>query len=363
MDVFGETGGSDVTFDNISGDAPEGTMDSDEISVPEVDLDKQEPAGSNVADETSGETNKSEKQPSKTANGQEPSKEEVLQALKFGEEQFEIAKLLEDQNELGRLQKMLDNGAMMRSDYSKKTAAHAEAVRNWESQKNSEIAKFQNYLQETNKVFNDSPLTFLMNSFGAGPDGNPLPPDQVREHVVQWAKALSGQLSQGDKFDPSKEMQKYELERRVAKMEQEKQQYAEQQRKAAEERATKELSDRILSSALKNFPQDETLNAFVESMPGLKQYMLNAVLDQVGKDHLNMYNPQDETWDDTAFLETYNFGKLWGQQAEAFKKAYGNSYQKYLAEKSSQGKRKPTKSQIGNIASEDKGWTFGRLGA
>ena len=52
---FGETGESSVTFDNLSDgieDSPSSeTMDADEISVPEVDLDKQEPAGSRVADE------------------------------------------------------------------------------------------------------------------------------------------------------------------------------------------------------------------------------------------------------------------------------------------------------------------------
>ena len=359
-------GESGITFDNISADSPSvDSIDPDEQHVPEVDLDKQADVGSEIADEKKSEEPKESRPKESEPKGKEqPSEEEVVEALlNFGDEKFALKELLENPQELNRLQELIKNGALMRSDYSKKTAAHSDAVRAWEKSRDADIAHFQNYLSETNRVFNGSPMAFLKQSFSRDQNGQLLSPEVVEGRMKDWVNKLSDQLEKGSEYDPESDMKQFEIERRLNEIEYQKQQEAQRKIEAERARQTNVLSEHIVESVLKSMPTDESMVAFLEGMPGLKKNMVEAIINQVDKDFDNQYREGDPTWDDKGFIDMYNFKKLWDEQQDVFQSSWDKSYEAYLAKKKAGSGRKVPKGNPSNAnsGSDDRPWTFGRM--
>ena len=372
---LGEAGESDITFDNLGDhvtDNPlEVDIDPDEQDVPEIDLDKQEAAGSKIPEK---ETSEKDEKPEEKKDEQEPKAqeqaaeekavEEAIEAmLEFGEEKFDLKKLAEDKTELERFQNLIKNGALMRSDYSKKTAAHAEAVKAWEGQKNADISKLRNYLSETNRIFNGSPMAFIKQSFSRDENGQLLSPEVVESRMKGWIDRLTNQLEQGSSYDPEADLKQFELEQRLNRVEEERQEALRKKHEAEEARKTQELSEHIVSSVLKSMPKDDVMSSFIEGMPGLKEKMVEAVINKVDKDRKEVYNEEDPTWDDRMFIDTYNFKKHWDEQLKLFTDAYDKSYEAYLARKKQASTRTATKAspKNANSGNEKERWTFDKL--
>lgn len=358
-------GESAINFDNISDSPSVEEMDIDEEIVPEIDLDKQSDVGSDIADEKKSDAPKESKKEGAEPKGNEQKKveEAVEAALKMGDETFPLKALLENPGELNRVQELIKNGVSMRKDYSQKTAAHADAVRAWEQSKQADIQHFQNYLSETNQVFNGSPLAFLKRSFSRDGSGQMMSPEASEGLVRKWVDQLSDQLEKGSEYDPESDMKQFEMERRLNQIETDKKMSAQRRQEAETAKNTKELTEHIVSSVLKSMPQDEVMSAFMEGMPGLKQNMVEAVIKNVDKAYDESYHEGDPTWDDKMFVDTYNFKKHWDEQAETFKKSYDKAYDAYLSKKKASSTRKTSKSNSSNANSgtDDKPWTFSRM--
>ena len=356
---LGEAGESNITFDNLDenvDDSPYETMDDGEESdVPEIDLDKQEDVGSTIADEKSDSKQKESKEPKpqqeEKQQDQESLQEAIEEILEFGDEKYDLLDLIENPEARAKFQDLIRNGAMMRADYSKKTAAHAEAVKNWEQAKQADIASFQNYLSETNRAFNESPLAFVRRAFSKNANGETLPPQVQEELINKWANKFAEQLEKGSDYDPEAEMKYYEIEKRLNAMEREKMTEAQRKQQEREEQEVSELSDLLLKSATNSMPKDDVFLEFVNGIPGLKEKLLEGVIMQVDKDRNARYDENDPSWNDKDFLMNYSFDKLWENQVNLFKKAYDRSYEKYVESKRSAGKRRPMKSSAANANS------------
>jgi len=350
-----------TTFDNISSSEPisEGPLETPDQTpdtpAPEAQIEtKEQPLGiNNPLDITATPEVKQEKPVQPLV--QDP-------IIKLGQDAINLKELVSNPQKLGELQKTLENGVMMRADYSRKTAELARDREAYAKDKAETQQQLQQHFSQMDYEFNTTPLLFLQNTFKYDEKGQVRSPEQMTQQINGWLDNLTNEIEMGSKYNPGQMRRQHELEQRLKQLEHGERTKAQVESQQREEQAITQVQSHLEKKIMDSLPKESQLNAFDQVLPGFKDFFVQKVLSEFEELFNKSYNPQDKNWDDFKFIDSYDFSKAWGNVDNIFKQSYDKNYTNYLERKKADSSKKTTKagSAIGKPASA-KGTTFDEL--